>query len=59
MPYMPAMTAEEKAWRPDPKKPGPPLYMPFKTCKGEGLHCARGIFNQMSSSSYKQVNISK
>ena len=36
---------------------GPPsgMYNPFSTCKGEGLHCARGIFDEMSSSNYKQV----
>ena len=40
---------------------GPPpflekMYNPFRTCKGEGLHCARGIFDEMSSSNYKQVS---
>lgn len=31
------------------------MYNPFSTCKGEGLHCARGIFDEMSSSNYKQI----
>ena len=37
-------------------KPTVGPYNPYSTCKGEGLHCAREIFDEMSSSKYKQVS---
>ena len=37
-------------------KPRAKPYNPYSTCKGEGLQCAREIFDEMSSSKYKQVS---
>ena len=37
-------------------KPTVGPYNPYSTCKGEGLHCAREIFDEMSSAKYKQVS---